>query len=94
MKDEIPEQLQKLIQILTMKLEIDDCDWKIDDVILDNKKISELRNQPRVIRGKIEKKKYLTQDIAQKPLDSCDMNSCKNINMLKLLADCKNVIKL
>jgi hypothetical protein len=94
MKDEIPEQLQKLIRILTMKLDIDNCDLEIDDVILDNKKISELRNQPRVIRGKVEKKKYLTQDIAQKPLDSCDNNSYKNIKMLKLLADCENVIKL
>ncbi|CAB4381897.1 unnamed protein product [Rhizophagus irregularis] len=96
MKDEIPEQLRKLIRILTMKLDIDDLkisDWQINDVILDNKKISELRNQPKVIRGNISKKKFLTQDVAQKFLDSCDSNSCKIINMLKLLADCKNVIE-
>ncbi|RHZ86874.1 hypothetical protein Glove_43g68 [Diversispora epigaea] len=96
MKDEIPEQFRKLIRILTMKLDVDDLkmdDWQINNVILDNKKINELRNQPQVIRGKITKKKYLTQDVAQKLLDSCDINSCKIINMLKLLADCKNVIK-
>src|SRR5947209_14670220 len=63
---EIPEQLRKLIQIVTMKLDTDDRDWKIDDVILDNNKISDLRNQPQVIRGKIKKKKYLTKDVAQK----------------------------
>jgi hypothetical protein len=97
MNNDLPEQFENLIQILTLKLDDDDCGWKIGNVMLDNKKISELRNQPQVIRGKrriVEKKKYLTQDIAQQPLDSCDINSCKNINMLKLLADCKNVIKL
>ncbi|GBC06641.1 hypothetical protein RclHR1_00070008 [Rhizophagus clarus] len=96
MKNEIPEQLRKLIKILTTKLDVDELkmdNLQVKDVILDNKKINELRNQPRVVRGKIEKKKYLTQDVAQKLLDSCDNNSCKIINMLKLLADCKNVIK-
>lgn len=91
---EIPVQLQKIIQILTMNVDLKIDNWKINDVILDNKKINELRNQPQVIRGNITKKKYLTQDVAQKLLDSCDNNSCKIINMLKLLADCKNVIKL
>ncbi|RIA85261.1 kinase-like domain-containing protein [Glomus cerebriforme] len=82
------EQLRKAIRILTMNLDIDD--WKIDDVLINNKMISELHNQPQVNRGKIVKKKYLTQDVAQKRLENCD---CKIINMFKLLADCENVIK-
>ncbi|CAG8576887.1 2923_t:CDS:2, partial [Acaulospora colombiana] len=99
MKDELPE-LQKLIQIIVTKFEMDDDskidgwrtdDSNIDDVIVNSTKIEELRDQPRVNRGKILKKKYLTQDVAQKPLDSCDKNSCKNISMLKLLDDCKNM---
>lgn len=94
MKDEIPEQLRKLIRILTMKLDLKTDELQINNVILDNKKITELRNQPPVIRGKVTKKKYLTQDVAQKLLNSCNSISCKIINMLQLLADCKNVIKL
>ncbi|RIA87074.1 kinase-like domain-containing protein [Glomus cerebriforme] len=85
------EQLRKAIKILTMNLDMDD--WKINDVLINNKMISELRNQPTVTRGKIVKKKYLTQDVAQKRLEYCDSTTCKVINMLKLLGDCENVIK-
>ncbi|GBB85994.1 hypothetical protein RclHR1_12430003 [Rhizophagus clarus] len=93
---EIPEQLRKIIRILIMQSDLKINELQIKDVILDNNSITELRNQPPVIRGeskKVMKKKYLTQDVAQKLLNSGESISRKIINMLRLLADCKNVIK-
>ncbi|CAG8439380.1 3350_t:CDS:2 [Acaulospora colombiana] len=88
------DQLQKDIHILAMNLDMDG--WKTENVMLKAEKITELQNQPRVIRGsrgQVVKKKYLTQDVAQIS-EHNDELSLKVVSLLKLLTNCENVIKL
>ncbi|CAG8790784.1 35739_t:CDS:2, partial [Gigaspora margarita] len=84
MKEDV-KQIHNDIYLLAMNLGIEG--WNTD--IMLNSKISELDNQEQVIRGQAVKKKYLTQDVAQKPFNSDN----KTVNMLKLLSNCENVIK-
>jgi len=86
------DQLQKDIDILAMNLEMDG--WKTNDIMLENQKVVKLFDQLPVIRDQSIKKKYLTQDVAQELIDPHENNSRKIISLLKLLADCENVVKL
>ncbi|CAG8499652.1 18497_t:CDS:2 [Racocetra persica] len=83
------DKIHNDIYLLAMKLDIDG--WKTD--IMLNNKILEQDYQEQVVRGQAVKKKYLTQDVAQRPFNSRDSISLKIVNMLKLLSNCENVIK-
>ncbi len=83
-------QIQKDFGIYAINLKLKSS--RTENIMLESKNITELRNQPQVKRGKVVKKKYLTQDVAQK-LIPIEM-SLKMISILKLLDGCKNVVKL